>query len=106
MLDAAARSNPDTTWWLKGDGADIVPGLQESVRRQWSGDVDLDDGKLEDMYQSYIATVEFVKGISFDSTLHSSIAVSQLEKCLDSLKEDKALLIESMFEYFYCNNPV
>ena len=49
------RSNSDATWWLKGDGAGIVPGLRESVRRQWSGDV-LEDGNLDDsMYQSYIA---------------------------------------------------
>ena len=31
MLDAAAASNPDSRWWLKGDGCDLVTGLGEPV---------------------------------------------------------------------------
>ena len=51
---SALKSNPEAIWWLKGDGADIVPGLHESVHRQWYGDADLDDGALQEMYQAQL----------------------------------------------------
>lgn len=46
MLKAAYESEPDTWWWIKGDGADVVKGLKESTQRLWSGDADLCDGTL------------------------------------------------------------
>ena len=49
MLDDAYRSAPNTWWWVKADGVDVVKGLCESVRGVWSGDVDLNDGKLEQL---------------------------------------------------------
>ena len=53
MLDAALRSNPNAQWWLKGDGCDIVAGVGESVRLEWSGDKDLDTGELAKTYAAY-----------------------------------------------------
>ncbi len=44
---------PDTSWWIKGDAVDLVEGLGESVRGEWSGDVDLHDGKLQQLFQQY-----------------------------------------------------
>ena len=45
MLDSAASvGGPNTWWWLKGDGCDLVSGLKESVRLEWSGDVDFNTG--------------------------------------------------------------
>ena len=46
-LDELVSLNPNAQWWIKGDGTDIVKGLCQSVSGQWSGDVDLDDGKLQ-----------------------------------------------------------
>ena len=48
-----ARSNPNAWWWLKADGCDLVKGLKESVKLQWSGDVDLNDGCLQKQYDEY-----------------------------------------------------
>ena len=53
-MDEAARVNPDAWWWLKADGCDIVKGLKESVKLQWSGDVDLADGSLQKKYDDYM----------------------------------------------------
>ena len=35
---------------MKADDCDINPGLMESTRLKWSGDVDLNDGALEAEY--------------------------------------------------------
>ena len=43
VLDEAVRSHPDTWWWVKADGTDLVSGLGESVSGEWSGDIDLND---------------------------------------------------------------
>jgi len=38
---------------LKADGCNIVKGLKESTKLQWSGDVDLANGALEEQYKAY-----------------------------------------------------
>ena len=48
----AARTNPDVWWWLKANGCDITKGLKESVKLQWSGDVDLNDGALQEQCEA------------------------------------------------------
>ena len=47
VLDQAASVHPDSSWWIKADGVDVLPGLGESMRMEWSGDVDLNDGALQ-----------------------------------------------------------
>ena len=51
----------DTQWWIKGDAVDIVPGLSDSVRGEWSGDVDLNDGKLQLMFSEYQERLDKIK---------------------------------------------
>ena len=53
VLDEAAKANPNTWWWIKADGADLVSGLCESVKGVWSGDVDLADGAVQKAYVKY-----------------------------------------------------
>ena len=53
-LDEGARLLPDAVWWLKADSVDVLPGLGESVRKQWSGDVDLGDGRVNSVYEAYL----------------------------------------------------
>lgn len=36
---------------------DVKAALQESVRREWNGDVDLLDGKLQDIRREYEARI-------------------------------------------------
>lgn len=49
VLDNAVKSDPDGWWWIKADGVDVVKGLGESTRGLWWGDVDLNDGKLQQL---------------------------------------------------------
>ena len=55
VLDEAVRSLPD--------GVDVVSGLGESVKLQWSGDVDLNDGKLDEMHSAYSTRLQFIESI-------------------------------------------
>ena len=61
ILRTAARSDPDVWWWIKGDGVDVVKGLGESMKGDWSGDVDLNDGKLDLLYQEYRRRLDGLK---------------------------------------------
>lgn len=58
-LDEAKKAHPDASWWIKGDGCDVVEGLGESTKKKWSGDVDLADGDLQQSYKSYMQQLEF-----------------------------------------------
>ena len=60
VLDEAARLHPNSWWWLKGDGTDINAGLRESMKMEWSGDVDLNDGDLQRAYELYQQELRFI----------------------------------------------
>ena len=94
LLDAAANSNPGAYWWLKGDGCDLVSGLGESVRLEWSGDVDLDTGELQQMYTSYRELLDFVDMIGIGDNGQQSTIVAHLQRCLQILKEDKEFILK------------
>ena len=47
VLDEIVATAPkETSWWIEGDAYDVVSGLGESIKGEWSRDVDLSDGKL------------------------------------------------------------
>ena len=53
----------DTSWWIKVDAVAIVSGLGESVNGVWSGDVDLNDSKLQELYQEYKGQRELINSL-------------------------------------------
>ena len=62
MLDRAVATFPlSTSWWIKGDAVDLVEGLCESERGEWSGNIDLSDGQLQQMFQQYKGRLQFIK---------------------------------------------
>ena len=86
VLDEAARAHPDSWWWLKGDGCDITKGLTESIRFEWSGDVDLNDGSLQVQYEAYRERLAYIESISLDGE-HGD-TVGQLERVSSDLSVD------------------
>lgn len=42
---------------------DVVSGLGESLRMEWSGDIDLNDGKLQQQYTTYKNDLLFIEGL-------------------------------------------
>ena len=74
MLDEAARAHPESWWWIKADGADLVSGLGESVSGVWSGDVDLADGALVRARNLYDQRLHFMGELGKHNTDSTAIA--------------------------------
>ena len=89
MLETAHRSNPNCNWWIKGDGCDVVGCLGESMRLQWSGDVDLNTGDLQQSYKYYRDLLDFISSLSIATNI-----VESLKKCSGILSQEKEFLIK------------
>lgn len=59
-LDEASTFLPSSNWWIKADGVDVISSLEESLKLEWNGDVDLGDGKLQKLYQEYRDRLEVI----------------------------------------------
>ena len=81
VLDEAAHTHPNCWWWIKTDGCDLVSGLGESVRGEWSRDVDLNDGAVQKLYTDYRQQLDFVTSIGAEGKSDHA-----------SMKEDLQLL--------------
>ena len=91
----------ETSWWIKGDAVDLVEGLGESMRGEWSGDVDLNDGQLQQLFQQYQSHMEFIKTIGLNDRRDHSCIISDLLLEIESLKNDVEFLSQSMFGLLY-----
>ncbi len=83
-LEDAHRLHPSARWWVKADGCDLdgcdlVSGLEESLRCEWNGDVDLDTGELQQLYNSYLNRLKRI----------ASILTSISQDTLKALKEEE-----------------
>ena len=63
MLKKLADVNPNSQWWKKGDGTDAIKGLWESVSGVWSGDIDLNDRKLDQLYKEFEKKIKWAKDL-------------------------------------------
>ena len=97
MLDAAVKANPHAIWWIKGDGCDVVPGLCESVRQKWSGDVDLNDGSLQNSYKLYLSRLDFVTELGLGTRRERGTILVDLLSIHQTLKSDKDFIIKGTF---------
>ena len=55
----AVHKSSDARWRLKADSCDLTAGLFEFVHGKWSGDVDINDGKVTELYQLYQSHQKF-----------------------------------------------
>lgn len=91
VLDEAVKHQPDTWWWLKADGCDLVKGLAESMKGIWSGDINLNDGELEQQYKHYQDRLSMIMSIKLSSNRKELLG--QLTSVLGQLKEDVLYLL-------------
>ena len=96
MLDSTASvGGPNTWWWLMGDGCDLVSGLKESVKLEWSGDVDVNTGELQQSYRDYTDLLSFASSVG--RTKGSQIP--DLNKCSTCLTSKKDFLVKAKTVY-------
>ncbi|XP_077996424.1 uncharacterized protein LOC144449720 [Glandiceps talaboti] len=90
MLHKAKQSNPAGRWWIKADACDIKKAVRESMQKDWSGDIDLGDGKLQESHKKYIEkhklVHEFMKGDRIHDVQKDCIAI------ISVLDKDKTFL--------------
>ena len=60
---ACSTCTSDTWWWIKADGCDVVKGLWESTKGEWSGDVDLNDDHLQVLFHKFQEQLSWTKAI-------------------------------------------
>ena len=103
VLDQAMAAFPaSTSWWIKGDAVDLVAGLGESVKGEWSGDVDLGDGRLQEMFKEYQRRLQMIARIGLKDRRESSVIVADLTQEYALLGNDLEFLLESMFGNILC----
>ena len=88
VIEKVATLNPDAWWWIKGDGVDVVKGLWESVKGEWAGDVDLNDGKLQLLYQKLQNQLQWVEGIGLDQRNSTESIIKDLEAVMNDIAAD------------------
>ena len=59
-MNEAARVHPEYWWWIEAHGCELVSGLGESVRGEWNGNVDLNDGAISHLYNAYQQHLDFM----------------------------------------------
>ncbi|XP_065917202.1 uncharacterized protein [Dysidea avara] len=95
VLDEAAKQNPDAWWWVKADGCDIIKGLKESSRLEWSGDVDLGDGFLQDKYSNYKERLKAAEKVG----LCDENVVQDLSGTLNAISKDLEFLQAELIKF-------
>ena len=97
MLEKLAKMNPGLHWWLKGDGTDIVKGLWQSAAGEWSGDVDLNDGKLQQQYCNYKLRMEVINSVGLNKSLVE--VKSDLSRELNVIKNELKFVSKGIYHY-------
>ena len=100
VLDQAMAAFPASTNW--GDAVDLVAGLGESVKGEWSGDVDLGDGRLQEMFKEYQRRLQMMARIGLKDRRESSVIFADLKQEYALLGNDLEFLLESMFGNILC----
>lgn len=74
----------------------MVKGLSESTRGVWSGDVDMNDGTLEKLFQNFSRQLKFVKSIGLGDRATGELMLSDLEQVLQDMKNYMEFLIKGI----------
>ena len=89
-LDEACKLLPSCNWWIKADGADVVRSLEESVKLEWNGDVDLGDGACQDLHEEYCHRLEVIAKLDTDVSDRGRVlnSVPTVEEILSDIHND------------------
>ena len=93
-LEVLKSANPDGRFWLKLDGTDVKACLMESVKGVWNGDVDLGDGKLQQLRSEYENRLQVFKVLSKSGS--RNVLEDTLWGRLDELNADKEFLLNGL----------
>jgi len=94
LIDVMNKKFPNGNWIIKFDATDVKVSLQESIRGKWNGDVDLGDGRLQELRLSYDQLRDFVMKCDFESLMphlleHEDWLSKELQTAEDQLQKKK-----------------
>ncbi|XP_066296437.1 uncharacterized protein [Branchiostoma lanceolatum] len=93
-LKELKHANPKGRYWIKIDGTDIKPALQQSKKREWNGDVDLKDGQLADLRKDFDLRMEQIDKL--DANKDRAILENNLTTLVDTFQNDSNFLHHSL----------
>lgn len=67
-------------------------GLRESMRNEWSGDIDLGDGDLQRRHGEYVKYLQFVRGVGVKQRRAYAVIKTDLEEQLRNIRDEKEFL--------------
>lgn len=88
---------PSGRFWIKGDGCDIKPALQQSVKGVWNGDADLGDGTLQRLRAEYDERVKIFKNLA-SPQMDVQKVTDDMEKVAVDLETDKQFLTQGVMK--------
>ena len=100
VLREAKRIHPDAWWWVKADGCDITGGLKESMKNEWSGDVDLNDGTVHKLHHEYVESLSFLAAVGIKARRTPDVLMSDLKHLQADLETHLTYLSSS--KKIYC----
>lgn len=75
-----------------------MSGVCDSTKLEWSGDVHLNDGDLQKVYEVYRQRLAFITGVGMGNRVTPALIVDDLSTCSHKLAE------EMLFIYKGINN--
>ena len=94
MLEELVSLSPDARWWIKGDGTDVVKGLWQSASGEWSGDADLNDGKLYQQFKIFCERKERMNSIGMQESMEA--IRTELTAIVGTVKDDLHFISSGM----------
>lgn len=86
VFDQFKEVNFKGRFWLKLDVIDLKKVILELVKGVWNGDVDLGDGKLQELREKYESSFNFLSGLFiYNSGREFEVG---LQQWIDRLEED------------------
>ena len=82
------KCNHNSPFWIKAEVNDVQATLQESLQREWIGEVDLLDGKLQDIQTEYEARILSFETITKDNTISREDLAITFAALIAALEED------------------
>jgi len=90
------KAHPRGRFWLKVDACDIKVALQESVKGKWDGDIDLGDGKLQELRTEYDA--RRAETCIQDAAVTRDYLELKIRSMVDALQKDQKFLADGLKE--------
>lgn len=97
VLDEAASAHPNSWWWIKADGCDLMKGLTESVSGEWSGDVNILPDILEKLFKEYKERLRFLNGLGLEDRANSVVFQSDIITVKEQIVSDIKFITTGRF---------